>query len=152
MNIKIDEIYADKLHQQEIKSQSFNELENLYLKRIYSYVEAMKLKGFHVYADSINLGGLFSKKNQILVIEFKKSKVKGLTAYYYLQDNGFSMNFRLYKCINKSYINDLNEKPQAQRLEFIKNRLKSLDERDDFTMFDSLIDQLFVKAIKNLPQ
>ena len=100
----------------------------------------------------MNFSGFFSAKTQVLTVEFKKSKLKKLSACFFLQRNGKSYNFRLYKGIDKSYFEGLNEKPLVQRLEFIKNRMSDFEERNDFTSFDALMDMLFSEAIKELPE
>ncbi len=148
MNLKYENIYADKLSLQIIKNKSVPQVEELYLNAVYSKIESIKLEGYAVYVEKENFGGFFSHKTQVLTIDFKKSKLQQLSASFFIQANGTSVSFRLYKGVNKSYFKGLGEKPQAQRIEFMKNRMSSFEERDQFTSFDALMDMLFDKAVK----
>ena len=148
MNLKYENIYADKMHLQIINTKSNSQVEELYLNAIYNKIESLRLEGYAVYVEKENFGGFFSAKTQVLTVEFKKSKLKQLSAGFFIQANGSSISFRLYKGMHKSYIKGLAEKPQAQRLEFIKNRLGSFEERDEFTSFDALMDVLFAEGLK----
>ena len=148
MNLKYEHIYADNMHLQIINNKSTSQAEELFLNAIYNKIESVRLEGYAVYVEKENFSGFFSSKTQILSIEFKKSKIKQLSACFFIQTNGSSISFRLYKAMHKSYFKGLTEKPQAQRLEFIKNRLTSFEERDEFTSFDALMDMLFNEGIK----
>jgi len=148
MNLKYENIYADKMSLQIINTKSVSQVEELFLNAIYNKIESVKLEGYAVYVEKENFGGFFSTKTQVLSIEFKKSKIKQLSACFFIQGNGASISFRLYKAMHKSYFKGLTEKPQAQRLEFIKNRLSSFEERDEFTSFDMLMDLFFTEGLK----
>ena len=148
MNLKYENIYADKLSLQIINNKSVPQIEELYLNAIYNKIESVQLEGYAVYVEKENFGGFFSTKTQILTIDFKKSKLKQLSASFFIQANGTSISFRLYKGIHKSYLKGLAEKPQTQRIEFIKNRLTSFEERDQFSSFDALMDLLFTEGLK----
>ena len=148
MNLKYENIYADKMHLQIINTKSASQVEELYLNALYNNIESIRLEGYDVYVEKENFGGFFSTKTQVLSVEFKKSKLKQLSACFFIQTNGASISFRLYKGMHKSYFKDLLEKPQAQRLEFIKSRLGGFEERDEFSSFDALMDMLFNEGIK----
>ena len=148
MNLKYENIYADKMHLQIINTKSASQVEELYLNAIYNKIESARLEGYAVYLEKENFGGFFSAKVQVLTVEFKKSKLKHLCASFFIQANGASISFRLYKSVNKAYFKGLAEKPQAQRIEFIKNRLGSFEERDEFTSFDAMMDMLFNEGVK----
>ncbi len=148
MNLKYENIYADKMHLQIINTKSTSQIEELYLNAIYNKIESLSLEGYAIYVEKENFGGFFSTKTQVLSVEFKKSKIKQLTACFFIQANGASVSFRLYKAMHKGYFKDLLEKPQAQRIEFVKNRFSSFEERDEFSSFDALMDKLFDEGIK----
>ncbi len=148
MNLKYENIYADKMSLQIINAKSASQVEELFLNAIYNEIESVRLEGYAIYVEKENFGGFFSTKTQVLSVEFKKSKIKQLSACFFIQTNGSSISFRLYKAIHKSYFKGLTEKPQTQRLEFIKSRLISFEERDEFTSFDTLMDKLFDEGIK----
>jgi len=152
MKLKFENIYADKLSLHTITSASEEEVEKLFLNRVYNKINSLKLQGLDVYVENMNFSGFFSAKTQVLTVEFKKSKLKKCSACFFIQTNGNAFSFRLYKGINKDYFEGLNEKPLVQRLEFIKNRMSDFEERHDFTSFDALMDMLFTEAIKEFPQ
>ena len=152
MKLKYDNTYADKLHYHTITTKTEEEVEKLFLNRVYGKIQTLDLKGFDTYVESMNFSGFFSAKTQVLTVEFKKSKLKKLSACFFIQSNGQAYSFRLYKGIDKTYFDGLNEKPLVQRLEFIKNRMSDFEERNDFTSFDALMDMLFNEAIKELPE
>lgn len=152
MKLKFENIYADKLSLQTINSVSEEDLEKIYLNRVYNKIQSLKLQGLDTYVESMNFSGFFSVKTQVLTVEFKKSKLKKLSACFFIQANGNVFTLRLYKGIDKKYFDGLNEKPLAQRLELIKNRMSDFEERNDFTSFDALMDMLFTQAINELPQ
>lgn len=151
MKLKYENIYADKLSLHIITSKTAEEVEKLFLNRIYNKIQNLKLEGFDEYVENMNFSGFFSSKTQVLTVEFKKSKLKKTSACFFVQANGNTYSFRLYKGIDKGYFKGLDEKPLAQRLEFIKNRLSDFEDRNDFTSFDALMDILFTEALKELP-
>jgi len=151
MKLKFENIYADKLHLQNINSSNEEEVEKIYLNRVYNKIQGLKLEGFDTYVENMNFSGFFSSKTQVLTVEFKKSKLKKLSACFFVQANGNAYALRLYKGIDKKYFEGLNEKPLVQRLEFIKNRMGDFEERNDFSSFDALMDMLFSEGIKELP-
>lgn len=152
MKLKFENIYADKLSLHTISSASEEELEKVYLNRVYNKIQTLKLQGLDTYVENMNFSGFFSAKTQVLTVEFKKSKLKKLSACFFIQANGSAYTFRLYKGIDKKYFDGLNEKPLVQRLEFIKNRMSDFEERNDFSSFDAIMDLLFTEAIKDLPE
>ena len=152
MKLKFENIYADKLSLHTISSMGEEEVEKLFLNRVYNKIQSLKLQGLDVYVENMNFAGFFSDKTQVLTVEFKKSKLKKASACFFIQSNGHAFSFRLYKGINRDYFEGLDEKPLAQRLEFIKNRMSDFESRHDFTNFDTLMDMLFTDALKELPQ
>jgi len=152
MKLKFENIYADTLSLQIINTLGEEEVEKLFLNRIYNKMQGLKLQGFDTYVENMNFSGFFSSKTQVLTVEFKKSKLKKLSACFFIQANGHSYSFRMYKGIDKKYFEGLTEKPLAQRLEFIKNRMHDFEERNDFSSFDALLDMLFTQALKVLPE
>ncbi len=151
MKLKYENVYADKLSLHIITSKTAQDVEKLFLNRVYNKIQNLKLEGFDEYVENMNFLGFFSSKTQVLTVEFKKSKLKKTSACFFVQGNGNAYSFRLYKGIDRGYFKDLEEKPLAQRLELIKNRLSDFDERNDFTSFDALMDMLFSEVLKELP-
>jgi len=151
MKLKYEHIYEDKLSLHTISTKSSDEVEKLFLNRIYSKIQKLELKGLDTYVEGMNFSGFFSSKSQVLTVEFKKSKLKKLTACFFIQANGKAISFRLYKSIEKSHFEGLLEKPIVQRLEFIKNRMNDFESRHDFSSFDAMMNMLFTEAIKDLP-
>lgn len=150
MTLKYENVYADKFSLKIIKESDEAQITKLYLNKIYNRLENLNLQGFDIYVEKESFSGFFSTKTQILTVEFKKSRIKRLNACFFIQNNGNSFSFRLYKGMDRAYFKDLLEKPQAQRLEFIKTRLRSFEEREEFTSFDTLMDMMFDQAVSEL--
>lgn len=151
MKLKFENIYADTLRLQTITSINEEEVEKLFLNRVYNKIQSLKIQGLDTYVENMNFSGFFSSKTQVLTVEFKKTKLKKLSACFFIQSSGNVFSLRLYKGIDKKYFDGLNEKPLAQRLEFIKNRMSDFEERNDFTSFDEMMNMLFSEATKDLP-
>ncbi|MDF1880001.1 hypothetical protein JHD50_01585 [Sulfurimonas sp. MAG313] len=152
MKLKFENIYADKLSLHTIESKTEEEVEKIFLNRVYNKIHSLKLKGFDTYVENMSFSGFFSGKTQVLTVEFKKSKLKKASACFFIEVNGAAYIFRLYKGMDKKYFEGLTEKPLSQRLEFIKNRMGDFEERNNFSSFDALMDMLFIEAVKNLPE
>ena len=152
MKLKFDNIYADKLSLHTLSKSTDEEVEKLFLNRVYNKIQSLNIQGLDTYVENMNFAGFFASKTQVLTVEFKKSKLKNISACFFIQTNGKLLSLRMYKSLDKKYFEGLNEKPLVQRLEFIKNRMSDFEERHDFTSFDSLMDMLFTQAIKDLPQ
>ena len=150
MKLTLEEIYFDKLSLKSSHTYTLDEIEERFLNTIYSHLQAMKIKSLDIYATSTNFQGFFSKKTELLVVEFKKSKIKNLYAVFLVQNHGVMFSFRLYKCIHTAYVKRVIEKPSAQRSELIKNLFQNFEERHDFSMFDTLMDQVFENALSSL--
>lgn len=152
MKLKYEQIYSDKLSLHTITSMGEEDVEKLFLNRVYNKIHTLKLQGLEVYLENMNFAGFFSDKTQVLTVEFKKSKLKKATACFFIQSNGEVFSFRLYKGVHKDYLEGLNEKPQVQRLDLIKSRMSDFELRHDFTNFDALMDMLFTASLTDLPQ
>ncbi len=150
MKLTLDEIYADKLHVACLTKSDDIDMEELFLNKLYSQLQALKFKNLNVYATTTSYQGFFSKKIELLIVEFKKSRVKNLHAAFMVENSGGIYSFRMYKNIDSAYAKKVIEKPVAQRSDLLKNMFSSFEARHDFSMFDMLMDQHFDKALKSI--
>jgi len=148
VKLKLEEIYSDKLSLHTLNTDE--DMEEIFLNKIYSQLKALNIKGFNTYATTTSFQGLFSKKVEILVVEFKKSKIKSLYTLFLVQNNGAVFTFRMYKCLHPAYVEKVTEKPTAQRAELLKNLFTTFEDRHDFSMFDTLMDKMFDSALKSV--
>jgi hypothetical protein len=125
-------------------------LEAKFLNTIHHEVQSLHLNGLDVFVESQSFGGWFSQKSRVLFIHAKKSKVKKLTALFFITHNGNAYALRLYEMVHPAYIEAFKEKPEAQRPDFIKNSFETLEERQDFTMFRELTKMLWSKGVSTI--
>ena len=148
--LQIDAIYSDAMEIMLSSERSFNQLQERFLHSIYTEVTSLAIKGLEAYAISESFGGFISKKEEILIITYKKGKVKGLYGAFLAQSQGTSTTFRLYKCIDPALAQLANAKPQAQRIETIKLQLESFAARHEFTFLDALLERLYTNGLKRV--
>ncbi|MDH5464747.1 MAG: hypothetical protein OEW60_03900 [Thiovulaceae bacterium] len=152
MTIKLEQIYAQKETFLDLsaKNTSIERAEALFINSIHSYTQTLKLDHLDLSIESINFGGMLSKKSQVLLIQAKRTKIKKHRAFFLVSHNGYAFIPRMYKLMATPYFEAFREKPAAQRIDFIKAGFDSLQDQQEFSFFDTLLDKLYEHGLSAL--
>ncbi len=152
MAIKLEQIYAQKESFLDLsqKASSIERVEAIFINTIHNYTKTLKLDHLDLSIETINFGGLFSKKSQVLLLQAKRTKIKKHRAYFVVTHNGYAFMPRMYKLMATPYFEAYKEKPAAQRIDFIKAGFDSLQDQQEFSFFDTLLDKLYEHGLATL--
>ena len=129
MAIEMDTIYAENLSLLHFGDlMTLERLEPHFINAIHKLYKESRVEGMSIEIKSTNFSSFFGKKSAVLAIEFKKSKIKKLSANFFVLKNGNVYSLRLSRQIHATYLDTLREKPQVQKIELLKN--SSLEETE----------------------
>jgi hypothetical protein len=153
MAIEMDTIYAENLSLLHFGDlMTLERLEPHFINAIHKLYKESRVEGMSIEIKSTNFSSFFGKKSAVLAIEFKKSKIKKLSANFFVLKNGNVYSLRLSRQIHATYLDTLREKPQVQKIELLKNSFKGISERYDFSFFDEFITSLYTQGLKSAKQ
>jgi len=123
-----------------------DEIRDTFYKSMKEYLDTLNLsEQIEFFQTTINIGGGFFGKNKIdaVGIKYKNGKMKKLGAFYLMTNIGNVLNFSLYKQASLGFFDILTGKSSSEKVQLIQSKLKTIEEDEEFSMFNAVSDQMF---------
>ncbi len=154
MDFNIDEVYSSSLQHTAVPNfdGDFSEKYKEFYNGIENYLNTLDLNNITLTNESINIGstGMFGSSNNVsaLGISYKKGKLKKLSAFFLITNTGNIFNFSVYKQVSLGFFDALAGVSPSEKAAVIQSKLKSLEETQEFSVFNSISDMLYSSGIK----
>ena len=145
-----DEVYSSNLSHRSFLSndKSFEDIGNEFYAGVSECLESLDLKNIVLNESNVNIGstGFFgsSKGVKSYAIKYKEGKLKKLTAFFFVTNNGNVMNFSMYKQASFGFFDALQGVTNAaDKVALIRSKLKTIEEEEEFSLFDTVADWMY---------
>ena len=154
MDFNKDEVYSSSLQHIAVPdfNADFTEKYEEFYNGIKDYLNTLDLKNIQLSNESINIGSdsMFGSSNVVsaLGISYKKGKLKKLSAFFLVTNTGNIFNFSLYKQASLGFFDALAGVSPSEKVSVIQSKLKSIEETEEFSVFNAISDMLYNNGIK----
>ena len=153
MEFKKDEVYASTLTHTAIPNFAGDKsaiLEEFY-KGIQSSFSTLALDNMQISNISMNIGGGFFGGNNVsaLGLSYKQGKLKKLSAFFLITNVGNVFTFSLYQQVSMGLFDAIvGINDPAHKIALVESKLKSIEEMEEFSIFNSIANLIYGDGIK----
>ncbi|MDF1879605.1 hypothetical protein JHD46_08145 [Sulfurimonas sp. SAG-AH-194-C20] len=153
MEINIKEVYENTITHIPVPNYKGNEEEvfsNFY-DEIKRYFDTLNLEKIKLTNESINIGGGFFGSHSIsaLGLSYKDGKLKKLSTFLFVTKTGNVFNFSQYKQASLGFFDMLAAVSPSEKVNVIQSKLKTIEEIEEFSLINSISDNLYSQGIKS---
>lgn len=153
MELEKDEVYTKTLTHKVIEEINKNSIIEEYYKRLKESFNTLTLDNMQISSTTINIASGFLNKNKIpaLMLNYKTGKLTKVSAFFFITNVGNIFTFSLYLQVSKGLIDVLTGVSNpTERILLIESKLKSIEEIEEFSIFNAVANIMYEKGIKTI--